>query len=91
MSIGAVGADSLSICEAKSLALFVIKEQEAICIWNIDTNRCILKKQFSKPEDTLNSGIVAGDFHPTGYSMALAFGDRIRLYHLTVEDITLFK
>jgi hypothetical protein len=62
-----------------------------ITIWNIDTYKCVIRKQFLAKYKEDNANILtAGVMHPSGYSVALAFVDRIRLYHLLLDDIKCF-
>lgn len=57
----------------------------------MDSHKCVIKKQFvvKYKEDNANI-LMAGAMHPNGYSLALAFVDRIRLYHLLLDDIKCF-
>lgn len=71
--------------------MFTQPSQNTVSVWNIETYRCFIRKHFTPKFKEDNANILtAGVMHPNGYSLALAFIDRIRFYHLLLDDIKCF-
>lgn len=71
----------MDVCARKPL-LVTCSRDNSVKIWNYQTNELELNKVF--PEDT---NCVA--MHPSGLQIAVGFSDKLRVYHVLVDDLKL--
>ncbi|CAM9277511.1 unnamed protein product, partial [Ectocarpus fasciculatus] len=71
----------MDVCVRKPLVLTCSRDH-SVKIWNYQTNELELNKVF--PEDT-----NCVSMHPSGLQIAIGFSDKLRVYHVLVDDLKL--
>ena len=77
-------------CLQRPILLTMSYEDQYIRLWNYEDNKCELEQNFAlglgdqKP-------LVSCALHPSGYYMAVALADQIRLYHILHPDLKEFN
>ena len=73
-------------CLQRPIILTMSHDDQTIKLWNYQENRCELSQNFAlglgeqKP-------LVSCALHPSGYYMAVALADQIRMYHILHPDL----
>jgi len=82
---------SLDICLQRPLIVTACRQDSTVRVWNYLHVKCDLasKFQFRGKEEEGYLNTVA--FHPSGYYLAIAFSERLRLFHLMHRELRLFK
>jgi WD40 repeat protein/chromosome segregation ATPase len=76
MSKAVIGLDT---CTAKPLVATCAKDN-TLRLWNIQTHNLDLLKTF--PEEMFSLAL-----HPSGLQVAIGFSDKLRIYHILVDDL----
>jgi WD40 repeat protein len=71
----------MDVCYRKPL-IVTCSRDNSVKIWNYQTNELELNKVF--PEDT-----NCVSMHPSGLQIAVGFSDKLRVYHVLVDDLKL--
>jgi cilia- and flagella-associated protein 57 len=71
----------LDVCVRKPVLLTSCKDN-TIKVWNFQNHELELQKNFSEE-------IFSVSLHPNGLHCAIAFADKLRLYHILVDDLRL--
>ncbi len=77
-------------CLQRPIILTMSHADQSIRLWNYIDNTCELEKNFGfrlgeqKP-------LISCALHPSGYYMAVALADNIRLYHILHPDLQEFN
>jgi len=69
----------MDVCVRKPLIITVCKDQ-TLRIWNFSTHECEMHKVF--PEDMFSAAL-----HPTGLHCTVGFTDKLRIYHVLVDEL----
>jgi len=83
----------MDICYHRPLIVTACRKDISIRVWNYHQMRCDLKKQFdaSNFESTDPQPLICVSIHPNGYYLASGFVDKIRIFHLTYNDLKAYR
>jgi len=83
----------IDICVQRPLIATCSTYDSTIRIWNYATFKSQLLIAFNKLEDSRNevSPVLSLALHPSGYYLAVGFGDRLEIYHICSEELRSFK
>eukprot|EP00927_Polykrikos_kofoidii_P049000 TRINITY_DN43152_c0_g1_i1.p1 TRINITY_DN43152_c0_g1~~TRINITY_DN43152_c0_g1_i1.p1 ORF type:complete len:1459 (-),score=287.25 TRINITY_DN43152_c0_g1_i1:39-4415(-) len=78
------GITGLDLALHRPILVSLCREENSLCLWNYQTQRCEFREKFHGEEPT---GVA---LHPLGYLLALSFVDKIRLMQILSTELQLY-
>lgn len=81
---------AIDICISRPIIVSMSKIDVTVRIWNYHTGKCELTKSFIPEQERgqLLNGIA---LHPSGYYMAIAFSDKVKIYFIMDSEFKLYR
>ena len=86
----------MDICIHRPIIATLSRPEKCIRLWNYKKPNCELIKKFDSKTDGIeesNTGdtLITMALHPMGYYLAAGFCDKLRIYHILVNELRNYK
>lgn len=85
----------MDICIQRPIVATLSKTDSTIRVWNYDTGKCEITKSYHTMQKEFKSSghtyLQSLALHPSGFYLAVAFIDKVKIYHLLDTEIREYR